>query len=271
VTGRAVPEQVTLGLSGYPGGTDIKGNWVTDQFQLDALGEILQLLATAATHQELDSDGWRAVEMAVAVIEQRWTEPDAGIWELDNAWWTQSRLACIAGLRQAAASAPSGSAGRFDALAAAILAETNRKCLHPKGFWQRSPEQSDLDASLLLPAIRGCLPADDPRTRRTLEAVRQQLTVDGYVYRFAPQNGALDSDEGAFLLCGFLISLADAQQGNLVEAFRWYERNRAACGSPGLLAEEFDVRQRQLRGNLPQAFVHALLLEASIRLGEMVS
>jgi GH15 family glucan-1,4-alpha-glucosidase len=32
------------------------------------------------------------------------------------------------------------------------------------------------------------------------------------------------------------------------------------------LAEEFDVEQRQLRGNLPQAFVHATLLEASIRL-----
>jgi hypothetical protein len=32
------------------------------------------------------------------------------------------------------------------------------------------------------------------------------------------------------------------------------------------LAEEYDVRQRQLRGNLPQAFVHAMLLEAAQRL-----
>ena len=46
-----------------------------------------------------------------------------------------------------------------------------------------------------------------------------------------------------------------------LEAARWFERNRAACGPPGLLTEEFDVGQRQLRGNLPQAFVHALLLE----------
>jgi GH15 family glucan-1,4-alpha-glucosidase len=30
--------------------------------------------------------------------------------------------------------------------------------------------------------------------------------------------------------------------------------------------EEYDVRQRQLRGNLPQAFVHAGLLEAAVRL-----
>jgi hypothetical protein len=29
---------------------------------------------------------------------------------------------------------------------------------------------------------------------------------------------------------------------------------------------EYDVPQRQLRGNLPQAFVHALMLECSARL-----
>jgi hypothetical protein len=34
------------------------------------------------------------------------------------------------------------------------------------------------------------------------------------------------------------------------------------------MTEEFDVRQRQLRANLPQGFVHALLLESSIRLGQ---
>jgi GH15 family glucan-1,4-alpha-glucosidase len=33
-----------------------------------------------------------------------------------------------------------------------------------------------------------------------------------------------------------------------------------------LFAEEYDVAERQLRGNLPQAFVHALLLECSARL-----
>jgi GH15 family glucan-1,4-alpha-glucosidase len=64
------------------------------------------------------------------------------------------------------------------------------------------------------------------------------------------------------------MALAHAQQDNSAEAVAWFERNRAACGPPGLLSEEFDVRQRQLRGNLPQAFVHALLLECCAVLGE---
>jgi GH15 family glucan-1,4-alpha-glucosidase len=68
------------------------------------------------------------------------------------------------------------------------------------------------------------------------------------------------------LLCGFLTALAAHQHGDELAAVRYFERNRSACGPPGLYSEEYDVTQRQLRGNLPQAFVHALMFEASVRL-----
>jgi len=51
----------------------------------------------------------------------------------------------------------------------------------------------------------------------------------------------------------------------MIEACRYFERNRAGCGTPGLFSEEYDIRERQLRGNLPQTFVHALTFEASSR------
>jgi GH15 family glucan-1,4-alpha-glucosidase len=114
--------------------------------------------------------------------------------------------------------------------------------------------------------VRGALPGTDPRSLATLAAVRDQLTQDGYVYRFRPDPAPLGEQEGAFLLCGFVLALAEQAAGNEVAAYRAFERTRAACGTPGLLAEEFDVRQRQLRGNLPQAFVHALLLECAAHL-----
>src|SRR6202012_3132840 len=41
--GGHVPDQRQLNLPGYPGGSDIVGNWVNRQFQLDALGESLLL------------------------------------------------------------------------------------------------------------------------------------------------------------------------------------------------------------------------------------
>jgi GH15 family glucan-1,4-alpha-glucosidase len=268
VDGSAVPDQRELDLPGYPGGTDIVGNHVNGQFQLDSVGEALTLFAAAARHDALDREGWRAAGIAIDTIDKRWREPDAGIWELDDDWWTHSRLASVAGLRQLAAVAPRPDAARMRQLAKALLAETSRRCQHPDGYWQRSPDDQRVDAALVLPPVRGAVAADDPRTVATLAAVKRNLIQEGYVYRYAASGRPLGEAEGAFLLCGFLVALADLQQGRRAEAYRLFERNRAACGPPGLLSEEFDVEQRQLRGNLPQAFVHALLLETSVRLAQ---
>jgi len=267
VHGNQVPDQRRLDLPGYPGGYDLVGNWVNKQLQLDAFGEALLLFATAARHGRLDSGAWRAARIAADAIGARWQEPDAGIWELDDHEWTHSRLTCVAGLRAAAGAARQQAvAAGWSALADAILADVTARATHPSGRWQRSPDDPGLDAALLFPPVRGALPADDPRTLATLRACGEELTEDGYVYRFRHDERPLAEAEGAFLLCGFMMALAQHQQGNQLEAARWFERNRAACGPAGLYSEEYDVTQRQLRGNLPQAFVHALMLECSARL-----
>lgn len=272
VTGDRVPGEQKLDLPGYPGGTDKIGNHVNKQFQLDVFGEALQLLAEAGRLGRLDSEGWRAVQTAINAIAERWQEPEAGIWELQDEHWTQSRLACVAGLRRIAE--VEGAGAEITAclsLADAILAETAATSVHPhSGYWQRSPNLTQVDASLVLPPVRGGITAADPRTRATLDAVRSQLTQDGFVYRFRHDERDLGAAEGAFVLCGFMMALAEHQQGHGHCAMRWFERNRAACGPPGLFCEEYDVRQRQLRGNLPQAFAHALLLECSATLTDDV-
>jgi GH15 family glucan-1,4-alpha-glucosidase len=267
VGGEAVPDEQTLSsLPGYPGGGDKIGNRAGKQFQLDAFGEALLVFAAAARHDHLDTDHWRAAEAAAAAIESRWQEPDAGLWELDDEQWTHSRLTCVAGLRAISAHAPATQAGPWEALADTILAATAKECLHPTGRWQRSPTDAKIDAALVFPVVRGALAADDPRSLATLRAVLDELESDHFVYRFRQEPGPLSRAEGAFILCGFMLALAQHQQGDQVSAARFFERNRAACGTPGLFSEEFDVDQRQLRGNLPQAFVHALMLEAADRL-----
>lgn len=268
VDGGTVPDERSLPqVIGYPGGGNRIGNHISHQFQLDALGEVLLLMAAAARHDRLDTEHWRAVQATVAAIQQRWGDPGAGVWETGPDHWAHSRLICAAGLRAVAeAGAPTPQASSWTSLADAIVAETTKDCLHPTGRWQRSPSDPKVDAALLLPAVRGALPAADPRSVATLDAVRAELTHDGYVYRFRHDQRPLSETEGAFLLCGFFTALATHQQGCEVEARAWFERSRAACGPAGLYSEEYDVNQRQLRGNLPQAFVHALLLEAACRL-----
>ncbi|MGZ0204849.1 glycoside hydrolase family 15 protein, partial [Streptomyces sp. RM1] len=109
---------------------------------------------------------------------------------------------------------------------------------------------------------------DDPSSAVTRRFIEDELAEDGYLYRFGRPGVPLGEAEGAFLLCGFTMALATDRLGDRTGALRWFERTRTACGPAGLFAEEYDVRQRQLRGNLPQAFVHALLLECAVRLND---
>jgi hypothetical protein len=267
ISGDPVPDQRHLDLAGYPGGSDIVGNWVNDQFQLDAFGEALLLFGAAARHDVLDTRHWKAVERAVAAIGDRWTEPDAGIWEIDNRHWTHSRLITVAGLRAIAATAPGAArAGEWLTLADRILATAAASSVHPAGYWQRSPEDPKLDGSLLLAGLRGAVPPGDPRTSTTLEAYLRNLTSDGYAYRFRHDDRPLYEAEGSFLLCGYLVALSLQEHGEPIEARGWFERTAAACGPPQLFSEEYDSRQHQMRGNLAQAFVHALMIEAATRL-----
>ncbi|MET7355721.1 hypothetical protein [Streptomyces mirabilis] len=95
-----------------------------------------------------------------------------------------------------------------------------------------------MDAALYLPPVRGLLPADDPRTLATLRACTKNVTRDHYAYRFRHEERPLEEAEGVFLL----------------------------CGAAALYSEEYDIAQRQLRGSLPQAFVHALMLDTAATL-----
>jgi alpha,alpha-trehalase len=277
VAGEPIGDEVPLKLRGFPGGTARAGNWVREQFQLDALGETLSLFAAAAHLDLLAEDDWRAAAVAADGIGKRWNEPEAGIWELDDRRWTHSRLACVSGLRAIAAAAAvgaPGSHGRREAAQWSGLADTIAASLgdavHPSGRWQRAPDDERVDAALLMPMIRGGFAADDPRNLATVEAVRRELAADGYVYRFRHDGRPLDQAEGAFLLCGFWMALVEHACGNPVAAAHWFERNRSACGPAALYTEEYDVHQRQLRGNLPQAFVHAALLECAVTLSRDV-
>jgi hypothetical protein len=275
VAGEPIGDERRLRLRGFPGGAPWSGNWVRKQFQLDAFGEALSLLAAAARHDMLGDEEWHAAAVAADAIGQRWQEPDAGIWELGSRHWAHSRIACVSGLRAIAEAAGSGGghgrqqAARWSSLADAIAASL-KDCVHPSGRWQRSPDDERVDASLLHGIIRGGLGLADPRNVATIDAVRRELAADGFVYRFRHDARPLHKAEGAFLLCGFWMALVEHACGNPAAAAHWFERNRSATGPAALYTEEYDVHQRQLRGNLPQAFVHAAMLECAVTLSRDV-
>jgi GH15 family glucan-1,4-alpha-glucosidase len=269
--GRPVPDPEHLGLPGYPGGSDVIGNRASKQFQLDLFGEALLIFALAAEKDMLDVDGWRAAEVAFRAIDAKADEPEAGIWEIEPArLWTHSRLICAAGLKAIAEqAAPVRWRTQAIGLADHLLSQADATSLHASGHWQRAPDDPRVDASLLLSEVRGALPAGDPRSIATRAAILKDLCDDDFLYRFAEEGEPLGQAEGAFLVCNFWMALAYLGDGDARRGSQWFERTRASCGGSGLFSEEYDVGQRQLRGNLPQAFVHALLIETAGRLRDV--
>ena len=163
--GGVVPDQRNLGLRGYPGGTDIIGNWVNKQFQLDVFGESLLLLAAAARLDRIDTEGWRAAKVAAdadCLPDGRSRTPGSGRSTTSRGRTAGSSVppAC-ARWRPPIRAAAMRSTG--SAWPTRIVADTSAHAIDREaGNWQRTPDDPRLDAALLLPGLRGAVPADDP-------------------------------------------------------------------------------------------------------------
>ncbi|MBO1335701.1 hypothetical protein [Streptomyces sp. VRA16 Mangrove soil] len=132
---------------------------------------------------------------------------------------------CVAGLRAVTGAAPRPPlAARCARLADTLVTAASAASLHPDGHGQRAPGLPPVDAALLLPAVRGALRPDDARTRA---ACRHDLARELFFSRFRHDGRPLEAAEGAFLLCGFIMAPAEAQQGNTTAAL-------SAAGAAGV-------------------------------------
>jgi GH15 family glucan-1,4-alpha-glucosidase len=129
-------------------------------------------------------------------------------------------------------------------------------------------ETDALDASTLLAAIFGFLPAGDPRLRATVLAVADELTENEFVLRYRTEetDDGLSGKEGSFVICSFWLVSALAIVGETQRARDLMERLVQTASPLGLFAEEFDVATGRHLGNFPQAFSHLALVEAAARL-----
>src|SRR3546814_18978726 len=92
-----------------------------------------------------------------------------------------------------------------------------------------------LDASLLLIAMVGFLPADDPRIIGTVTAIERGLLRNGLVLRYDTGEVAdgLPPGEGAFLACSFWLADYYILLGRHAEARALFERLLGLCNDGG--------------------------------------
>jgi GH15 family glucan-1,4-alpha-glucosidase len=264
-------------LPGYQGAAPVRiGNAAAGQVQLDVYGEMMNALHRGRENGlAVPPSAWSLQRMMIQHLAAIWHEPDEGIWEVRGGrrQFTFSKIMAWVAFDRAIKDAETygleAPLEDWRALRDHIHETVCREGFDPaqRSFTQ-SFGQPELDASLLLIATVGFLPADDPRVQGTVAAIERGLLVDGFVLRYRTETAVdgLPPGEGVFLPCSFWLVRAYLQQGRRDEALALFERLLALCNDVGLIAEEYDPGARRLVGNFPQAFTHVALVSAAFEL-----
>jgi GH15 family glucan-1,4-alpha-glucosidase len=313
---RRLTEAEVPWLAGYEGSAPVRvGNAASDQFQLDVFGEVMDMFLHS--HQclghDLPDDFWDLARILVEHVAEVWTLPDDGIWEIRGprrhfvhskvmAWVAVDRYVKLCG-----AGRPDEDLAPWRRLRDDMHREIVQKGYDPAvGAFTQYYGSTELDASLLVLPLVGFLPPTDPRIVGTVEAVRRDLEVDGFVRRYrteaahppapggrdgatvgpavgaavgAPAAGSdeapvtvdgLPPGEGAFLLTTFWLADDLAMLGRTDEAEAIFERLLGLANDVGLLSEQYDVAASRMLGNFPQAFSHVgmILCASNLSHGE---
>lgn len=274
---RRLPELELPWLRGYCDSRPVRvGNAAYTQRQLDVFGEILD-----ATHHSWkmglppDENAWRVEKELVSYLESSWKEPDEGIWEMrgPRRHFTHSKIMAWVAFDRAVKGIESfglsGPVDRWRALREQVHAEVCQRGFNTAlNAFVQSYESNELDASLLIMPLVGFLPASDPRVENTVRAIERELMCDGFVKRYRTEShvDGLPEGEATFLLCSFWMADNLQLAGRHDEAVALFERLLAIRNDVGLLAEGYDLGQRRLAGNFPQAFSHVGLVNTALNL-----
>ncbi len=269
---RALDEEVLDHLEGYGGARPVRvGNDAYKQRQHDVWGSLLDsVYLHTRSRDSLDERVWpifrRQVETAIA----NWRKPDHGIWEIrgEPKHFTSSKMfcwiACDRGARLAAMREDGVHVQRWRAAADEIHADICEHGIDERGVFVQHYDTTALDAALLLMPLLRFLPPTDERIRNTVFAIADELTEDGLVLRYRPEetDDGLASPECCFLICSFWLVSAFCEIGEHRRARDLCERVLGYASPLGLFAEEIDPRTGRHFGNFPQAFTHLALINA---------
>jgi GH15 family glucan-1,4-alpha-glucosidase len=269
---RELPEETLDHLGGYDSARPVRiGNAAYRQRQHDVWGALLDSVYLHVRSREyLPERVWPTLRRQVESALAAWRERDRGMWEVRGRpqHFTSSKLFCWVaadrGARLASVHDELELAERWAAAAAEIHADICARGVDDRGVFVQHYETTALDASLLLMPLVRFLPPSDERIQATVNAIADELTVDGLVlrYRVDETDDGLLGEEGTFTICSFWLVSALVEIGEVERARKLCEK-LLTLGSPlQLFAEQIDPATGRHLGNFPQAFTHLALINA---------
>lgn len=272
---RTLTEMTLPWLPGYEKSSPVRvGNAASSQFQLDIYGELIDSLYQAQHLGVPDRrEDWRLAGALMRHLEQHWTQPDEGIWEVrgPRRHFTHSKVMAWLAFDRAVKAIERFKVGQEQLERwREIRDRIQREILEYGVDKQRNVfvqyyGAKGLDASLLMIPLIGFLPPTDPRVRATIEAIERDLMHDGLINRYwtEPTVDGLPPGEGAFVMCSFWLVNCLILLGRTEDARKLFERLLSLRNDVGLLAEEYDPSAARQLGNFPQAFSHVALINAA--------
>jgi alpha,alpha-trehalase len=265
-------EEMLLHLDGYEHAQPVRvGNGAFAQKQHDVWGALLDSIYLHTKSRDgLAESTWEILRKQVDDAIASWREPDRGIWEVrgEPQHFTSSKVmcwvACDRGARLARLREDWEYADRWQGVADEIHADICDNGVDDRGVFCQHYDTTALDAScLLIPLVR-FLPPDDERVVATVNAIADELTLDGLVQRYKVDetDDGLAGEEGTFAICSFWLVSALAEIGDHDRARALCEKMLGYASGLNLFAEEIDARSGRHLGNFPQAFTHLALINA---------
>ena len=182
-------------LPGYEGSAPVRtGNAAYSQLQLDVYGEIIDTFYSCREAGLVPGkdDGPGIGLVLLEHLETAWEEPDDGIWEVrgPRRHFTHSKMMAWVAMDRAVKAVErgwtKGPVEKWRMLRDRIHDEVCRKGFDSElNSFVQFYGGKHLDASLLMMAIVGFLPPNDPRIRGTVEAIEKKLlSPNGFVNRY---------------------------------------------------------------------------------------
>lgn len=272
------PERALTGLAGYAGSRPVRtGRQPQGRLQLDAFGPLLEMIHELTTlGAPLDAAHWELVSGCVRTIEERWREPDRGLWNraLPERHYVHTKVICWQAVDRAlrcapffGVEAPAGWQQLASEIAAEVLERGWKSARHAFGA---AYDGDDLDSSALWIGLSGLLSPTDERFVTTLLAIERELRNGVSLYRQrAParhrQDGLLGQDAGELQCTTWLVE-ALARSGRRADAEQLFSKLLQLAGRTGSLAEQWCPRLERALGNAPSTAAHAGLLRNALLL-----